>query len=89
MAWGNLVGELNSMRDAKRSRSSYDVFGNLTNAQLREHAKDLLNLGDDTIRAAVERFGPGNATVLLLAHLRLPSHSSACHDTPWTGYSHA
>lgn len=57
-AFGDLVGEFESMRDASLNRQSADVFGRITQAQLEAGAVKVLRVQDDAIRALVARYGP-------------------------------
>ncbi len=57
-AFGNTVGELDSLRDPSLNRTSYEVFKNITNDQIEAGVVKVLRTKDDDIRAIVEKYGP-------------------------------
>jgi len=59
-AFGDIVGEIDSMRDASLNRQSAAVFGGVTQAQMEIGAVRVLRTRDDDIRALVDRYGPTN-----------------------------
>lgn len=66
-AFGDVVGEFESLLDRGMNRQSADVFGNITEAQIEAGALKVLRVRDDEIRALVARYGPtdpGEATAL-------------------------
>ncbi len=58
-AFGNSAGEIDTMRDL--SRSSGQVFGKMTPAQLRSSMDKVLKIPDAKIAALVRSQGPGSA----------------------------
>jgi hypothetical protein len=55
--FGNVVVELDTLRDSKMNPQSAAVFGGMSNGQIRESAKMLLPITDDKIRQAVKDQG--------------------------------
>jgi len=59
--FGDTVGEFKSMADPSLNEYSSKIFGEMTEDQIRESAKSVINVSDDAIRNLVSKFGPENA----------------------------
>lgn len=57
-AFGDVVTEIDSLRDPSLNRTSFEVFKNITQEQIEAGVVKVLRTSDDDIRAIVERFGP-------------------------------
>lgn len=60
-SFGNVVTELDSLRDAKINPQSAAVFGKLSNADITAGVSKVLKVSDAQIHALVNTFGPGDA----------------------------
>lgn len=58
-AFGEKVGEIDSLRDPSISPDAAKVFGKMTPAQLKESAQRVTSIPDDAIRAEVKAAGEG------------------------------
>ena len=58
--FGDRVDELDSLRDASIDRQAADIFGEITEEQLRDGAVRVAAITDDEIREAVQAFGLGD-----------------------------
>ncbi len=57
-AFGDVVGEFDSLLDASLNRQSAEVFGRITQEQLEAGAVKVLRTRDEDIRTLVARYGP-------------------------------
>lgn len=60
-SFGNVVTELDSLRDAKINPQSAAVFGKLSKADITAGVAKVLKVSDAQIHALVNTFGPGDA----------------------------
>lgn len=60
-AFGNIVTELDSLRDPKINPQSAAVFGKLTKADITASVAKVLKVDDAEIHALVDMYGPGDA----------------------------
>lgn len=60
-AFGDVVTELDSLRDASLNRQSAQVFGRLTAKQVEDSVVTVLRIRDGDIERLVEEFGPRDA----------------------------
>ena len=59
-AFGDNVGEIDSLRDGKNKQAAA-VFDGVTNAHIRAGVEKIASLSDESIHALVESFGPGTS----------------------------
>lgn len=59
-AFGNVVSEIDSLRDAKINPQAAAVFGGLTNADITASVAKVVSLPDASIRAICFQHGPGD-----------------------------
>lgn len=57
-AFGDVVTELDSLRDVSLNRQSAAVFGRITQQQMEDGVVRVLRTSDDDVRALVLRYGP-------------------------------
>lgn len=60
-AFGNVVSEIDSLRDPKINPQASAVFGGLTDADITASVAKVLAVSDFTIATLVHKFGPGSA----------------------------
>lgn len=60
-AFGNDVGEIDTLRDPKANKDAAGIFGAMTPAEMRESARYVAAIPDAKIRAAIEKFGGSTA----------------------------
>ena len=60
-AFGNVVSELDSLRDSAINPQAAKVFGHLTNADITASVAKVLKVSDAQIYALVNTYGPGDA----------------------------
>lgn len=60
-AFGNKVGEIDTLRDKGMNRDAHGIFGAMTPAEMRESARYVTEIKDDKIRATVEKMGGSKA----------------------------
>lgn len=60
-AFSGTVPEIDTLRDAKLNPNTASVFGKMTKAQIEKSIVPVLEIPDEIIREAVEKFGPGGA----------------------------
>lgn len=61
-AFGNTVGELDTMRDASVNPSAKAIYGGMTKSEIAKSAESVTALPHDTIAKLVNTYGPGDAT---------------------------
>lgn len=59
-AFGDQVGELDSLRDANTNPQAANIFGRLKPKQIEASVARVLSVSDESILEAVRRFGPGD-----------------------------
>ncbi|MEN6544466.1 MAG: hypothetical protein ABFE07_00320 [Armatimonadia bacterium] len=59
-AFGNTVGEIDSLRDPKVNPQAAAVFGSMTNADITASVKKVAEISDDDIYDLVMKHGPGD-----------------------------
>lgn len=59
-AFGDSVTEADSLRDPKTNPKTAAVFGGMSPQELRDSVVRVLAIPDDAIKAAVDKFGPGD-----------------------------
>jgi hypothetical protein len=60
-AFGDHVGEVDSLRDPKVNHAAAAVFGQVSDADLRAGVQKVAAVDDATIRELVDQHGPGNS----------------------------
>lgn len=60
-AFGNVVTEIDTLRDSYINHSAASVFGKLTDKQIEDSVARVLKVSDAEIRSAVEAIGPTDA----------------------------
>jgi SPP1 gp7 family putative phage head morphogenesis protein len=59
-AFGKAVTEIKSLRSAAQNSQAAQVFGSLTDGQVKASVARVISLDDDLIRSVVNEFGPGD-----------------------------
>jgi len=59
-AFGETVGELETLRDSSKNIQAYNVFKHMTKEELRAGAKKVIGMRDDQIRKIVDDYAPGD-----------------------------
>jgi len=59
-AFGKVVNEIDTLRDASRNPQTAKAFQKLTKAQLKASVKRVTSISDDEIRAMVHEYGPAD-----------------------------